>query len=583
MTGAMNNSNLPLAIVLSIAILVGFQFFYVQPQQAVLHQQIETQKLAKQVSAPTATAAPSSLRDRAQALKDSPRLPLATPELTGSINLKGARFDDLSLSHYRTTIAPDAPPVTILSPSGSASPHKAAYAEFSWLADDEATPVPTAQSLWRADGSKELSPTHPVKLIWANGQGLVFEREISVDDKAMFTITDRVRNTGKAAAKLYPFGLIARQGIPDDHDTSKISHEGPLGVLNGVLEEHPYDKMNELNRKSAESEGGWLGIGAKYWLTAIIPPADEKLAATFAYNAGDPVGADSNTGHYQVDFRGAPITIEPGATVTHTSRLFAGAKNARWLDAYREAYDIKNFDRAIDYGRVFWLPIFFLAKPFLYLLDWMGQMFGGIGLAILAFTVLLKLVTLPLSLKSYHSMARMKAIQPETKRLQERFADDKLRLNQELMELYKRERVNPMSGCLPVLIQIPIFFALYAVLNVDIAMRQAPFYGWIHDMSMPDPTTIFNLFGLIPWNPPQALQIGAWPIVMGATMFLQQKLSPQPPDKSQARMFLFLPILFTYMFAHMPAGLVIYWTWSNLLSIAQQWFIMRKDAKETKG
>ncbi|MER2519673.1 MAG: membrane protein insertase YidC [Bdellovibrionales bacterium] len=580
----MNNSNLPLAIVLSIAILVGFQFFYVKPQQDTIQQQAQTERLIKQVAAPTAAAtSPASLRDRSLVLKDSPRLPIATPELNGSLNLKGARLDDLSMTRHKASVAPDAPPVVLLSPSGSASPHKAAYAEFSWLAEDESTPLPTSQSLWRADG-KELTPSHPVKLIWANEQGLVFEREIAVDDKAMFTITDRVRNTGKTAVKLYPFGLAARQGIPDDHDSSKISHEGPLGVLNGVLNEHAYDKMQELKRLAVESEeSGWVGIAAKYWLVALIPPTDQKLTASFAYNANDPVGTDNNTGHYQVDFRGPPITIEPGASATRSTRLFAGVKNAEWLDSYRETFGIKNFDRAIDYGRVFWLPIYFLAKPFLYLLDGMVKMFGNIGLAILAFTVLLKLVTLPLSLKSYHSMARMKALQPETKRLQERFADDKLRLNQELMELYKRERVNPMSGCLPVLVQIPIFFALYAVLNVDIAMRQAPFYGWIKDMSMPDPTTLFNLFGLIPWTPPQALQIGAWPLLMGATMFLQQKLSPQPPDKTQARIFLLMPILFTYMFAHMPSGLVIYWTWSNLLSIVQQWFIMRKDAKEAKG
>jgi len=431
--------------------------------------------------------------------------------------------------------------------------------------------VPTAQSEWKADGNK-LSQDHPLKLIWDNGQGLTFERAITVDDHFMFTITDHVRNAGSAPVTLYPFGLIARQGNPVTRSIS-VLHEGPLGVLNGTLEEYKYKKLMEEGKKTEDSEGGWVGITDKYWLVAMVPQENEKIAAEFTYNRA--AQNDPNQGYFQADFRGAPMTVVAGATAEHTSHLFAGAKRLRLLDQYGERYDIPHFDRAIDFG---WF--YFLTKPFLYLLDFLGRWLGSFGIAILLFTVALKIITLPLSLKSYHSMARMKALQPEMKRIQERFADDKVRQGQEMMEFYKREKVNPMAGCVPQLIQIPIFFALYKVLYVGIELRQAPFYGWIRDMSAPDPTSVFTLFGALPITLPAALHIGAWPLVMGCSMFLQQRLSPQPPDKTQARMFMFMPILFTYMLAQMPSGLVIYWTWSNLLSIAQQWFIMRKDAKK---
>jgi YidC/Oxa1 family membrane protein insertase len=558
----MDNNNLIVAIILSVVILVGFQYLYVKPQQEHYRQQVLAEKMAQQ-SAPTAPAA-TVLRDRAAVIGEAPRVKITTPELQGSVDLKGGVIDDLSLVQYRETADPNSPEVVLLSPPGSAAPHLPYYTDFGWLGSEGGASVPTAQTEWQADG-KQLSPAKPLKLTWDNGHGLIFTRTIAVDDQFMFTITDEVRNTTSAPVTLYPYGLIARQGNPVTRSTY-ILHEGPLGVLNGTLEEYKYKDLIANPKNVGESTGGWLGITDKYWLVAAVPPEDEKLSVEFTYTPSDTAAG----GHFQSDFRGAAVNVAPGATEQHIVRLFAGAKSLHIIDHYEDQLGIQHFDRAIDFG---WF--YFLTKPFLYLLDFLGGMLGNFGLAILLFTVMLKLATLPLSVKSYRSMACMKALQPEMKRLQERFKEDKMRQSQEMMELYKREKVNPMSGCLPTLIQIPIFFALYKVLYVGIEMRQAPFYGWIHDLSAPDPTSVFTLFGAIPWTPPMFLHIGAWPLMMGISMFLQQRLSPQPPDKTQARVFMIMPVMFTYMLGQMPAGLVIYWTWSNLLSIAQQWFVMR--------
>ncbi|MGB9154021.1 MAG: membrane protein insertase YidC [Alphaproteobacteria bacterium] len=574
------NNNIFLALVLSLAILFGFNFLYTKPHQEAAHnaylaQQNALHEVNKPGEGQAAGASPAgdmqNLRDRAAILKETPRIAVTTPELSGSINLKGARFDDLSLTLYRETEDKDSPAIILLSPAGSAQPQMAYYADFSWLADSQNIAVPTADTLWTAD-SQSLTPDHPVKLSWNNGQGLVFERTISVDEHVMFTVTDRVVNTGGAPVTLYPFGTVARQGIPPVVGRSVV-HEGALGVLGGTLEEYKYKKLMDSGKQTEDSTGGWLGITDKYWLVAIAPPQDETMTAEFTYNRAGAV--DPAMGFFQSDYRTAPVTVGAGGNVEHVSHLFAGAKRIKLLDAYTVQYKIPHLDHAIDFG---WF--YFLTRPFLYLLAFLVHGVGSIGLGILLFTVLLKVATLPLSLKSYHSMAKMKALQPEMKHVQERFPDDKMRQSQEMMALYKREKVSPMSGCLPTVIQIPIFFALYKVLYVNIEMRQAPFYGWIHDMSAPDPTSVLTLFGVIPVDLPIAFHIGAWPILMGLSMFLQQKLSPQPTDKSQARIFMFMPIMFTYMLARMPAGLVIYWTWSNLLGIAQQWFIMRKDASK---
>jgi YidC/Oxa1 family membrane protein insertase len=598
------NNNLFLAIILSFGILLGFQYFYVKPQQEVAHAQMVAaqaaaqQKAAQQAaggqsgaaSSPSLAASTGTLRNRADIIKEQKRISVSTPELSGSIDLQGARFDDLALTRYRETEDKDSPAITLLSPSGSAAPYPAYYAQFSWLAGgSDKVDMPNERSIWTSDGSP-LTPDHPVKLTWTNGQGLKIERTVAVDENVMFTVSDHVINTGSAALSLYPFGVVARQGVPPAAGRVVV-HEGALGVLNGKLDEYKYRKLADDGRESEDSIGGWLGITDKYWLVAMIPAHNEKISADFAY---DRAGAtDPAQGFFQSDFRGAALTVPVGGSVDWSTHLFAGAKRIKLLDKYAEEYNIPRFDRAIDFG---WF--YFLTRPFLYMLALLAGAVHSIGLSILLFTVLLKLATLPLSLKSYHSMSRMKALQPELKRIQERFADDRMRQSQEMMELYKREKVSPMSGCVPTLIQIPIFFALYKVLYVNIEMRQAPFFGWIKDMSVPDPTSWANLFGLAPWDIPHqlainlglftaylppAMHVGAWPMLMGVSMFLQQRLSPQPPDKSQAQVFMVMPFVFTYMLSSMPAGLVIYWTWSNLIGIAQQWFIMSRDAARKAG
>jgi YidC/Oxa1 family membrane protein insertase len=410
-----------------------------------------------------------------------------------------------------------------------------------------------------------LTADDPVTLTWTNDAGLKFTRTVAVDENYMFTVTQRVENTSGEAVTLHPYALVSRHGTPQTSGFF-ILHEGPIGVFDDTLKEVDYDELREEGVISQTSTGGWIGITDKYWLAAVIP-ADQAapIEARFVHHRSD------NIDIYQTDFMGGGVAIGPGETVESTSRIFAGAKRARLLDHYAQTYNIPHFDRAIDFG---WF--YFLTKPLFYFLIYIQSYVGNFGIAILVLTVVIKLVFFPLANKSYKAMSQMRRLQPEMLKLRERFGDDKMRLNQEMMALYKREKVNPASGCLPMVIQIPVFFALYKVLFVIIEMRHAPFFGWINDLSAPDPTSIFNLFGLIPIDLPQFLTIGAWPLIMGVTMFLQQRLNPQPPDPVQARIFMVLPVVFTFMLAHFPAGLVIYWTWNNVLSIIQQWVIMRR-------
>ncbi len=564
-----NNSNFIAAVIISIGILVGFHYLYEKPQmeaaqrQLALREQAKTETALKKQSVPEAPPRP-----REDVLKDSPRVKIETPELRGSINLKGARLDDLSLVRYRETVETGSPNIVLLSPAGAAAPHQAYYATFGWLAP-EGVSAPTNETVWKAD-SDVLTPLKPLRLTWDNGHGLVFERTVSVDEHYLFTVSDRVRNNGGDTVTLYPYGLVARRGKPHTLDTY-VLHEGPLGVLDGTLKEIKYRDLMQEGKVLVESQGGWLGITDKYWLVSLLPPQSEKLSASFSYERPDD-GSDPTQGVFQADFRGLPVSLAPGASAERKASLFAGAKRVSLLDRYGEQLGLPLFDRAIDFG---WY--YYLTKPFLYFLDEMSGLFGSMALAIVMLTIILKIVTLPLSLKSNRSMAKMKAIQPEIQALQERYKDDKQKLGVEMMELYKREKINPMSGCLPVLIQIPIFFALYKVLYVGIEMRHEPLFGWIKDMSAPDPTSVLTLFGLVDWS--LIPHVGVWPILMGLSMFAQQKLSPQPPDKTQAQVFLFLPILFTFMLANVSAGLIFYWTISNLLGIGQQWYILHK----TKG
>ncbi len=574
--------NFILAIVLTAVILLGWQFL--MPSHPPTSPGPQHTAQAPNATAPSATtpgatgpapSAPqapggaptptvSSAEARAEAIAATPRVTINTPSLHGSISLLGGRLDDLALVRYHETPNAKSPDITLLSPATGPGAY---YAEFGWVPGEAKLPVPAPDSRWTAGGG-ELTPDHPVTLTWDNGQGLRFSRTYAVDDNYMFTITQKVENTGGTPVTLFPYGLVARWGTPATQSTY-ILHEGPLGVLDGTLKETKYKTLHEDDHTIQEkSTGGWIGFTDKYWLTALVPDQSMPIQARMSWHPVD------NTDHYQTDWLGQAMAVDPGKTIETSSHFFAGAKELSKLDAYSAKYNIPRFDLAIDFG---WF--YFLTKPFFYFLRFIHSHVANFGIAILIFTVVIKGAFFPIANKSYKAMSKMKRLQPEVQKLQERFGDDKARLNQELMALYKREKANPVSGCLPILIQIPVFFALYKVLYVTIEMRQAPFFGWIKDLSAPDPTTVFNLFGLIPWDPPLFLHIGAWPLLMGITMYLQQKLNPQPTDPMQAKMFTFLPVIFTFMLAKFPAGLVIYWAWSNLLSILQQWLIMKRSAK----
>ena len=578
----MDQRNIIIAAVISIAIIFGFQFFYEMPrmkeQQEALEQQQAAQtaqtpgQTAPDVTSGTAPALPEAtapaVLDRAAVIAEGGRVKIDSPRLAGSIALKGARIDDLVLKGYRLTVEKNSPNIVLLSPAGTKDAY---YAGFGWLAGQGiATPGP--DTVWQADGGT-LSPQSPVTLAWDNGQGLRFSQTFSIDENYMFSVTQKVENTGQGAVELFPYGVISRTGTPSIAGFY-ILHEGLVGVLEGTadsegtLKEVSYSDVAEDGEIPYESVGGWLGITDKYWLVSLIPDQEAAINARFAHTLR------GQTDVYQADYRAGSVSLAPGASAESSARLFAGAKEVRVLDRYDEAGGIQKFDLAVDFG---WF--YFLTKPIFYVLDYLYRAIGNFGLAILALTVIIKAVLYPLANKSYKAMSRMKLLTPEMTKLRERFKDDKARLNQEMMGLYKREKVNPAAGCLPILVQIPIFFALYKVLFVTIEMRHAPFYGWIQDLSAPDPTSILNLFGLLPYAVPDLgplaiLSIGVWPIIMGITMFLQQKLNPAPPDPIQARIFMMLPIVFTFMLGQFAAGLVIYWAWNNILSIAQQRLIM---------
>lgn len=570
--------NFFIAIVLSIGIMVGYQLFFAPPPPPpqTQEQQSQTQLTDAQnaltlqegseglkagLSSQDQNAVQNSVLDRHQALALSPRVTIDTRSLSGSIALKGGVIDDLTLVKYRETTAPDSPNVTLMSPAGA---EDAFFAQFRWLWLGQKGEVVPDDAVWTAD-SETLKAGGTVNLTWKNPQGTIaVVRSISLDDNYLFTITDTVENLGPAAVAVAPRASLVRRNLPH-MENFYILHEGPIGVLDGTLKEISYKDMHpvysEADNPPIKSTGGWLGFSDKYWLSALIPDPSLPINAGYLH-----------TSDYIAEFASEKgMTIEPGASLVMTTRLFAGAKELHVIDGYADAYNITKFDLAIDFG---WF--YFITKPFSFFLIWLHKLVGSFGLAILAFTVCVKLVLFPLANKSYKAMSKMKLLQPEVKKLQAQYPDDRARMQQEMMALYKREKVNPMSGCLPIVIQIPIFFALYKVLFVTIEMRQAPFYGWIRDLSMPDPTNIFNLFGLIPWDPPTILHLGAWPLIMGITMFLQQKLNPQPTDPMQARMFMIMPIVFTFLLANFAAGLVIYWAWSNTLSIIQQWVIMRR-------
>ncbi len=580
-----NNRNYLIAIALSIAVMmVWFGFFApkrTQEQQQPA-QQTQTEQPAPStapqpgataptpgqsasVPQPSATTAPAAALETA--LKASPRVPVETPSLQGSIALRGARIDDLVLPKYRQTVNPDSPPVRLFAPAGGPDAY---YSEQGWVADPKATvKLPTSDTLWQAPAGAKLTPGAPVTLTWDNGQGLVFRRTISVDEDYMFTVRQEVENKTGAAITLFPYALISRHGKPKIQSIY-ILHEGLIGVLgdNG-LQEIDYDDLLEQPVNFSKVKAGWLGITDKYWAAVVVPNQADTYQARFS--ATQENGRD----RFQADYLLDAVQVAAGGTANIEGRLFAGAKETQIVDSYAERYGIAKFDLLIDWG---WF--YFLTKPMFFALDFFYKLVGNFGLAILIVTVIIKIILFPLANKSYVSMSRMKKLQPEMQRLKERFENDKARQQQALMDLYRKEKVNPAAGCLPIVIQIPIFFALYKVLYITIEMRHAPFFGWIQDLSAPDPTTLFNLFGLIPWTPPHFLMIGIWPLIMGFTMFVQMQLNPAPPDPVQAKIFKWMPLFFMFLLAPFPAGLVIYWAWNNTLSVIQQSVIMRRQGVE---
>ncbi len=582
----MDQRNLVLAIVLSLVIMLGYQFVvvpYLFPEQLERQQAERTEPATPGAIPPSSgtlgapslpgiagaeapgAVTPDAAKSRDAVLAQASRVRIETPALRGSISLSGGRIDDLVLTRYRETIESDSPEIVLLSPYGGEKPY---FVYFGWSGRDAA--LPQSDTLWQANG-EVLAPGLPVTLSWDNGQGLRFERLYEIDENYMFSVTQRVFNNGTAAVSLAPYGLISRGGTPDILGFY-ILHEGPLGVFDGTLKEVDYSDLRDDGPVHTKSTGGWIGITDKYWLVALVPDQNSPVETRFLHDG------TSGTDKDQADFLSEGQTIQPGSSAESRSRLFAGAKIVSLLDSYRDAPDdgIVNFDLSVDFG---WF--FYLTKPLFYALHYITGVVGNFGLGIMILTVLVKLVFFPLANKSYVSMAKMRKLQPEMLELRERFKDDKQRLNQEMMTLYKREGANPASGCLPILVQIPVFFALYKVMFVTIEMRHAPFFGWIHDLSAPDPTSILNGFGLLPWDVPELgvlgiISLGIWPIAMGLTMFAQQRLNPQPPDPVQAKIFLFMPIMFTFLLAQFPAGLVIYWTWNNLHSICQQYVIMKR-------
>jgi YidC/Oxa1 family membrane protein insertase len=563
--------NFIIAAVLCLAVLLVWEIFVAKPQ-------IERQRqpapapVAEQPVTPEAVPSPAGATaaplPREEALAETPRVPINAPRVDGSLSLEGTRIDDLSLKDYRVSTDPNSPEITLLSPRASASPY---YASFGWVAARPAAQaLPSVSTRWQVQSGDTLAPGKPVTLSFDDGAGLRFTRTIALDEHYMFTITDQVENRGNAAVSLSPFGVIARHGVPKSQ-SFWILHEGFLGVFNRKLETYRYKKIAEDGDVSLQSTGGWLGITDKYWMSVLVPDQSEPVSARFLRRTIDGVDV------YQADYTGKERLLEPGGRLETTQRLFAGAKEVSIIDQYKDTLGIARFDLAIDWG---WF--YFLTRPTFWALDHLNTLVGNLGLAILALTVFVKLLFFPLANRSYEAMSKMKKLQPEMLRIRERYKDDKVKQQQELMDLYKKEKVNPLAGCLPVLIQIPVFFALYKVLFVTIEMRHAPFFGWIKDLSAADPTNLFNLFGLIPWDPTALpllgsfLHLGIWPIIMGATMFLQTKMNPAPADPMQEKIFLWMPIIFTFMLASFPAGLVIYWAWNNLLSIVQQYVIMRR-------
>lgn len=572
-----------LAIALSLGVLLFWEVFVVGPQQAAYRAAREAASQTEETSEGAGTNSsdaaglgstePVAVETLDEALAEGPgRVPVDTPNLDGSINLAGGRIDDVLLKRYREELDPNSPEIRVLRPREAQFGH---YVELGWSLAGKRS----GDATWTAPAGAKLTPSTPVTLTLRQG-GFVFEKKFEIDDNFMFTVTQTVRNETQQAATLTPYGLVVQRGVPNDLKNYMILFEGPVGVVGGKLYERRYKKLLKTGRSAVRETGtgGWLGITKKYWLAAAIPPQDAAFTAVI-----DKIGTAENPifrSSYVMD----PTVLEPGKSVSLTSHIFAGAKDVDILQSYEHKPEkgglgVLDFDKAIDWGTIFW-P---LTRPIFYTLNFFGDLTGNFGVAILILTLIVKALLFPVANKAFETASKMKKLQPQVKKLQERYANDKTKLQQEMMALYQREKMNPVAGCFPVLIQMPIFFSLYKTLFVTIELRHEPFFGWIRDLSAPDPTSVFNLFGLLPYDPTTIpviggmLGIGVLPLLMGGAMWFQTKLNPPPNDPVQAQMFAMMPIVFTFLFARFAAGLVLYWFWNTSLSILQQWIIMKRN------
>ena len=563
----MENKNVFIAIALSMSVLLFWSAFVDSPQPIdVQNKKVSRTELKNNVTdngiVPSidGTIAKENI-SRVESLKKTNRIFLENNKIKGSISLEGAAIDDLSFKNYTVDIVSN-DIVQFLNPKETKNGY---FAETGWASIGNKIKVPTSKSVWSVVGNKVLSVNNPVTLEWNNGSNLIFKKKIEIDDNYLFKINQEVKNNSSEQVELYPYAQLTRKNIPEDLKGFYILHEGFIAVLDEELKEDDYDDIEE-KKIVREADKGWIGITDKYWMTALIPEKGEKFKTTFLYQDA-----------YKANFLlNNPKVIAPSTKANNEIKIFVAAKEVQTIDAYAEKENIDKLDLIIDWG---WF--YFFTKPLFFAVDYLFKLTGNFGIAIVLITIMIRLLFFPLASYSFKSMAKMKALQPEMARLKDLHKDDKVKLQQAIMALYKKEQINPASGCLPVLIQIPFFFAIYKMLFISLEMRHQPFFGWIKDLSASDPTTIFNLFGLLPFTPPSFLIIGIWPILMGLTMFIQQKLNPAPTDPIQAKIFMFFPIFLTVILASFPSGLVVYWTVNNILTIAQQWFIMKRTTVKT--
>ena len=556
----MDTKNVIAAISLSAAVIILYSLFFAPPP-ITKEQLAEKNKTEKNTDTPSLEQKETVTEiTREEALNQSKRIQFENQNIVGSISLKGAAIDDLTFKKYNISLESN-DKVKLLSPRNTKDGY---LIESGFITTDKNIDIPNLNSIWSVSGNDKLTAQSPVKLSWTNDQGITFEKEISLDDKFLFTIKQKVINSTNKKYDFYSYGQIIRKQIPDISNFY-ILHEGLIATLDDELIEEDYDDIQE-EKFSRTSQKGWLGISDKFWITSLIPPNGKEFKTTFDYK--DKFRANFVTTE--------PLELKENSSIKDEMQIIVAAKRVDVIDGYAKTLDIDKFDLVIDWGF-----LYFITKPLFYGIDYFFKLLGNYGLAIIAITICIRLAFFPLANFSFRSMAKMKALQPEMVRLKELHKNDKMKLQQEMMALYKKEKVNPMSGCLPILVQIPVFFALYKVLFVTIEMRQMPFYGWIQDLSERDPTSIFNLFGMLPYDVPSFLVIGVWPVAMGVSMFIQQKLNPAPTDPMQAKIFMFFPLFLTVILAPFPAGLVIYWTVNNILTMAQQVFIMKRTTVKT--